>query len=302
MSHCSIHSEPLKRSKRRTAATRFAAEFFAKFEANQVGRQMAEALDAALQVDVGCDPQSPRNPVVPNTAPAGWSNVAEPASVVAPSATSDNKKRVAAGWDDVKRTAAFASEAIARTSGDRSEARRPPGVGVPSNRSRSPADLRVPSTAPIEASEVGPFASAVAPIASLGNDSRRAASGGGARRAPASSSEAIARASGHPSRAPRVGVASNSPSRSPADLRTTSTAPLRPSEAVALASAVAPSASRGNGSPRGAGGADARRTASSSSEPFEGLEMLPQDDSWKVKPDPSRSARDALALEVGLRR
>lgn len=202
-----------------------AAGFFANSEANKVAAQPAEVLDAALQVNVGCDPQSPANLVVPNTAPAGWSNVAEPASVVAPIATSDSEKRVAAGWDDVRRTAAFSSKAIARTSGDRSEARRPPRVGVTSNPPRSPADLRAPSTAP-----------------------------------------------------------------------------LRPNEVAGLASAVAPMATSGNDSPRGAAGADARRTAGSSSQPFEGLEMLPQDDSWEVAPDPSRSARDALALEVGFRR
>lgn len=198
-----------------------AAEFFANFEAHKVAAQLAEALDAALQVDVGCNPQSPANLVVPNAAPAAWSNVAEPASVVAPIATSDNEKRLAAGWDDVRRTAAFSSEAIAGTSGDRSEARRPPRVGVPSTPPQSPA---------------------------------------------------------------------------------TRTAPIEPSEVAGLPSAVAPVATSGNESPRGAGGADGRRTAGSSSDPFEGLEMLPQDDSWKVAPDPSRPARDALALEVGFGR
>lgn len=283
-----------------------AAGFYAKFEANQAAPQVAEALDAALQVNVGCDLQMPAKPVVPNTAPARWSNVAEPASIVAvPTATSENEKHVTVGWDDVRRAAAFSSEAIAPTSGDRSEARRPSRVGGPSNPPRSPADLRVPSTAPIVASEVGALASAVAPIASPGNGSRRVATGGDVRRATASSSETIARASGHrreASRLPRLGVASNSPSRSPAGPRALSTAPLRPSEVAGLASTVAAIATLGNDSLHEAAGADARRTAGSSSEPLGGLEMPLQADSWKVKPDPIRSGRDALALEVGFKR
>ncbi|MDA9391822.1 hypothetical protein WN73_14580 [Bradyrhizobium sp. CCBAU 45394] len=286
-----------------------AAEFFANFEADKVGTQADEALDAPRQVDVVCEdhPQQPANLVVPNAAPVQSSDVADPASAVAPIATRGTDSRRVAAGGDVRRTAASSSEAIARMSGHRREDPRPPRLGVASNNlPRSPADLRVPSTAPIEPSDVAEPASAVSPIATSGNESRRVAAGGHVRRTAASSSEAIARMSGHRKEAPRppqVGVASNNLPRSPADLRVPRTAPLHLSRELAgLASAVAPIATPGTDSRRVAAGEDASRTAGSSSEAFEGLEPLPDDDSWMVKPDPITLARDARELEAGARR
>lgn len=145
-----------------------AAGFFASSEANEVAAQLAEALDATPQVDLAaCEdhPQSPANLAVPNTALVRPSDVAEPASVVAPIARPENDGRRLASVGEVRRTAASSSEAIARTFGHRSEALQLPRVGVASNRlPRSPADPRAPSSAPIEPSEVADLTSAVAPL------------------------------------------------------------------------------------------------------------------------------------------
>ncbi|WP_448030759.1 MobA/MobL family protein [Bradyrhizobium liaoningense] len=260
------------------------AEFLAKFEMNTVGTQVGAALDAPLRLDVARedDPQSPANLPVPNATPVQPSDVAEPASTVAPMATSvDDGRRLAAGRD-VRRTAASSSEMIAPPPGHRREAPRLPRVGVTSNnRPRSPADLIAPSTAPVQPTERAAPARAVRLIATPGTDSRRVAVGGDVSRTAASSSEVIAATSAHrreAARLPRVGVASNNRPRSPTDLTVPSIAPLQPSDRAAPAPVVGPI------------------------EAFEGLEMLADDDSWKTKPDSIALARDARELEVGARR
>ncbi len=277
-----------------------AAKFLETFEAKRASTHEDVPIDQAFTDAVSEDDLGPpANLVVPNSAPAGRSNVVEPGSAIAAIANSGNESRVAAGGD-ARPTAASSVEAISRTPGRRREAPRLPRVGVTSNNLvRSPADPRAPSTVPIGPSEVAGPSSGVAPIASPGNDGRRVAAGGDVSRTAVSASEAIARTPGYrrdAPRLPRVGVASNSLPRSQAEPRGPGTAPIEPSEVAGLASA--PIATSDNNSSREAAGADAWRTSGSSSEAYEGLEMLPENGPWKVKPDRS----DARELAVGVRR
>lgn len=75
--------------------------------------------------------------------------------------------------------------------------------------------------------------------------------------------------------------------------------PVQPSELAEAASALSPLAATSGGDARSlAAGSDARQTADSSSEAIDDFDSLPDDDSWKTRPDPTMLMQHARELQA----